>query len=64
MLEIGTFTGVTALSIAALVLDPDSADEDTVALRRFVDQVQADPRVDNALLTVADGLLLIWKCPR
>ncbi len=45
------------------VLDPGATDEDTVALRRFADQVQADPRVDNALLTVADGLLVIWKRP-
>ncbi len=44
-----------------LVLDPGASDEDTAALRRFADQVQADPRVDNALLTVADGLLVIWK---
>ena len=45
------------------VLDQGATDEDTVALRRFADQVQADPRVDNALLTVADGLLVIWKRP-
>ena len=45
------------------VLDPAETGEDTVALRGFADQVQADPRVDNALLTVADGLLVIWKRP-
>ena len=38
-------------------------DESTIALRRFADDVQADPRVDNALLTVADGLLVIWRRP-
>ena len=43
------------------VLDAGNMDEDTVALRAFADQVQADPRVDNAMLTVADGLLVIWK---
>jgi caffeoyl-CoA O-methyltransferase len=43
------------------VLDPAETGEDTVALRRFADQVQSDPRVDNAMLTVADGLLVIWK---
>ena len=43
------------------VLDAGNTDEDTVALRAFADRVQADPRVDNAMLTVADGLLVIWK---
>ncbi len=45
------------------VVDPTENDEDTVGLRRFADQIQADPRVDNAMLTVADGLLVIWKRP-
>jgi caffeoyl-CoA O-methyltransferase len=43
------------------VIDPHVNDESTVALRQFADDVQADPRVDNAMLTVADGLLVIWK---
>jgi caffeoyl-CoA O-methyltransferase len=43
------------------VLDPADDDEGTKALVAFADHVQADDRVDNALLTVADGLLLIWK---
>jgi predicted O-methyltransferase YrrM len=43
------------------VLDPADGDEGTKALVAFADHVQADDRVDNALLTVADGLLLIWK---
>jgi caffeoyl-CoA O-methyltransferase len=43
------------------VLDPADSDEGTRALVAFADHVQADDRVDNALLTVADGLLLIWK---
>lgn len=43
------------------VLDPALADEGTIALVEFADHVQADDRVDNTLLTVADGLLLIWK---
>ena len=45
------------------VIDPRANDESTVALRRFAAEVQADPRVDNAMLTVADGLLVIWKRP-
>jgi caffeoyl-CoA O-methyltransferase len=43
------------------VLDPDPDDVDARALAEFADRVQADPRVDNALLTVADGLLLAWR---
>ena len=42
------------------VLDPAAGDEGARALV-FADHVQADDRVDNTLLTVADGLLLIWK---
>ena len=42
-------------------LDPDATDPDTVGIRSFADHVQADTRVRNTLLTVGDGLLLIWK---
>jgi caffeoyl-CoA O-methyltransferase len=43
------------------VLDADADDDDTRALRAFNDQVHADDRVHNALLTVGDGLLVIWR---
>jgi predicted O-methyltransferase YrrM len=43
------------------VADPDNADENTRAMRAFNDHVQEDPRVTNALLTVGDGLMLIWR---
>lgn len=39
------------------VLDP----EDPVGA--FNDQVQADPRLTNALLTIGDGVLLVWRAP-
>ena len=42
------------------VLEEDR-DVDAQALRDFADQVLADPRVDSALLTVGDGLLLVWR---
>jgi predicted O-methyltransferase YrrM len=45
------------------VLDPAVNDKGAIALRRFADDIQADPRVDNVMLTVADGLLVIWKRP-
>ncbi|HEY7421646.1 MAG TPA: O-methyltransferase [Gaiellaceae bacterium] len=43
------------------VLDPEAGDEEAAAVVAFAEHVQADPRVDNALLTVADGLLVIWR---
>ena len=43
------------------VADPENADENTTAMRAFNDHVQEDPRVTNALLTVGDGLMLIWR---
>jgi caffeoyl-CoA O-methyltransferase len=43
------------------VVDPETDDEDTIALRAFAELVQEDERVDNALLTVGDGLLVVWK---
>ena len=42
-------------------LDDEPAEEEAVILRRFNDQVVADPRVDCAMLTVGDGLLLVWR---
>jgi caffeoyl-CoA O-methyltransferase len=43
------------------VLDPDLDDRGGVTMRDFARAVLDDPRVDSALLTVGDGLLLIWK---
>jgi caffeoyl-CoA O-methyltransferase len=42
------------------VADPNNDDENTRAMRAFNDHVQADPRTQNTLLTVGDGLLLAW----
>jgi caffeoyl-CoA O-methyltransferase len=49
---------------SGLVADPSATDERTNALRAFNDRVQRDDRVRNALLTVGDGLLLIWRILR
>jgi caffeoyl-CoA O-methyltransferase len=46
------------------VLRADTDDEDTRALRAFNDRVQRDERVHNALLTVGDGLMVIWRAAR
>ena len=43
------------------VVDPSPDDANGIALAAFNDLVQDDERVANALLTVGDGLLLIWR---
>ena len=43
------------------VLNPAAADEDTRALQAFNRKLQADRRVEIALLTVGDGLTLALK---
>ncbi len=42
-------------------LDPESTDEGNVGIRAFARAVQEDPRVDNVLLSVGDGLMLAWR---
>jgi caffeoyl-CoA O-methyltransferase len=44
------------------VLDVETnSDENTVALRRFSEKIQADERVSNILFAVRDGLMVIRK---
>ncbi len=43
------------------VCDPAANDKDTLAIRAYNDKVQADPRVDNVLLSVRDGLMIARK---
>jgi caffeoyl-CoA O-methyltransferase len=42
-------------------LEPDPTDEGTAGIREFARRVQADERVDNVLLTVGDGLMVVWR---
>lgn len=44
------------------VLDIDNSDEDTVALRAFNASVQDDPRVENVLFPLRDGIMIVRKC--
>jgi caffeoyl-CoA O-methyltransferase len=46
-----------------LVLDPDDQDEGTNGIREFSRRVQHDPRVHNVLLTIGDGVMLVWHRP-
>ena len=43
------------------VVNPAAQDADTQAIRRFNDQVAADPRVESVMLAIADGLTLARK---
>ena len=43
------------------VADPDHHDDDTDALRTLNAKIRADARVDSALLTVGDGVLIARK---
>jgi predicted O-methyltransferase YrrM len=43
------------------VAEPNEDDDNTQAIRAFNDHVLADPRVENVLLTVRDGMNLIWR---
>jgi caffeoyl-CoA O-methyltransferase len=42
------------------VADPGEDDENTRAIRAVNDRVLGDPRVNNVLLTVRDGMNLVW----
>jgi caffeoyl-CoA O-methyltransferase len=43
------------------VADPNDDDDNTRAIRALNDHVLEDRRVDNVLLTVRDGMNLVWK---
>jgi caffeoyl-CoA O-methyltransferase len=43
------------------VADPEENDENTRAIREVNDHILADPRVNNVLLTVRDGMNLVWR---
>lgn len=43
------------------VLNAENEDENTKALHKFNEKVQADERVSNILLTVRDGLMMVRK---
>jgi predicted O-methyltransferase YrrM len=43
------------------VADPGDDEETTRAIRALNDRVRDDPRVENVLLTVRDGMNLVWR---
>jgi caffeoyl-CoA O-methyltransferase len=43
------------------VADPEDDEESTLAIRALNDHVREDSRVENVLLTVRDGMNLVWR---
>jgi predicted O-methyltransferase YrrM len=43
------------------VADPQEEDDNVQAIRALNDRVRDDPRVENVLLTVRDGMNLVWR---
>ena len=43
------------------VIDETDDEDTTQAIRAFNDHISEDPRVENVLLTVRDGMNLIWR---
>ena len=43
------------------VVDDDDQEDTTQAIRALNDHVSDDPRVENVLLTVRDGMNLVWR---
>lgn len=55
----GGFIMIDNILWSGKVLFPQSAgDKETLVLKEFNDQVQADPRVENILLPIRDGLMV------
>jgi caffeoyl-CoA O-methyltransferase len=44
-------------------LHADTSDPGTTGIREFAAGVQADERVHNVLLTIGDGVMLVWRRP-
>jgi caffeoyl-CoA O-methyltransferase len=43
------------------IVDPEDNDDTTCAIRELNDRVRDDPRVENVLLSVRDGMNLVWR---
>jgi len=44
-----------------ILLTEDELDKDTIALQAFNEKVQSDPRIENVLMPIRDGLMVIRK---
>ncbi len=61
MLSEGGLIAVDNVLWSGTVLNPRADDRDATAIVEFNAHVRADPRVECVMLTVRDGLTLIWK---
>ncbi len=61
LLRPGGLVALDNMLWSGLVADPTIADADTVALRALNAKIHADARVDMALATIGDGVLLARK---
>ena len=41
--------------------DPEANDDSTRGVRTLAQQVNDDPRVHDVLLTIGDGVMVIWR---
>jgi predicted O-methyltransferase YrrM len=61
LLRPGGLVALDNMLWSGAVADPKETDADTVALRALNAKIQADTRVDMALATVGDGVMLAVK---
>jgi caffeoyl-CoA O-methyltransferase len=61
LLRVGGLVALDNMLWSGAVADPKITDADTTALRALNTKIHADPRVDMALATVGDGVMLARK---
>jgi predicted O-methyltransferase YrrM len=59
-LKVGGFLMADNVLWSGKILSP-SPDKDTRAILEFNKKVQQDPRIENVLLTIRDGIMLVRK---
>jgi caffeoyl-CoA O-methyltransferase len=57
----GALIAVDNMLWSGAVADPSNKEESTLAIRALNAKIQADSRVDMALVTIADGIMLAYK---
>lgn len=61
LLRRGGLIAVDNMFMGGRVPDPDNHDPDVLVVRRLADLAATDERVDSALVSIRDGVLLAWK---
>jgi predicted O-methyltransferase YrrM len=60
-LRIGGFILADNVLWSGKVIDDSDTDKDTLGIRAFNEKVQSDPRTENVILSVRDGLMIARK---